>query len=125
MNDRQAVLPEPDAGETGPYAHLGFATAKPGCAGQVEELILGLVEPLRAEAGSLEFHVHRDRADRDTFVIYEVFRTKDDLEKHLAQPYTQEFIGAIGPYVTGPLRQQFLRLCSPLPTTGAAGGRPR
>ncbi len=68
--------------------------------------------------GALEFHVHRDRADRDTFVIYEMFRTKNDLEKHLAQPYTQEFIRAIRPYVTGPLRQQFLLMCTPLPRTG-------
>ncbi|WP_326953845.1 putative quinol monooxygenase [Amycolatopsis sp. NBC_01286] len=119
------VLPEPDADETGPYTHLGFATAKPGCADRVEELILGLVEPLRAEEGALEFHVHRDRADRDTFVIYEMFRSKTDLDKHLAQPYTQEFIRAVGPYVTGPLRQQFLRMSSPLPTAGAAGRRPR
>ena len=110
-----SVLPEPDADETAPYAHLGFAAAKPGCAGQVEELILALVEPLRAEEGALEFHVHRDRADRDAFVIYEMFRSKGHLEKHLAQPHTQEFIRAVRPYVTGPLRQQFLRMCSPLP----------
>jgi quinol monooxygenase YgiN len=120
-----SILPEPDTGETGPYAHLGFATAKPGCADQVEELILALVEPLRAEEGALEFHIHRDRADRDVFVIYEMFRSKGDLDKHVARPHTQEFIRAIRPYVTGPLRQQFLRMCSPLPTAAAAGGRPR
>ncbi|MFG1646200.1 putative quinol monooxygenase [Amycolatopsis sp. NPDC049252] len=119
------VLPEPDADETGPYTHLGFATAKPGCADQVEALILALVEPLRAEEGALEFHVHRDRADQDTFVIYEMFRSKADLEKHLTQPHTQQFVGAIRPYVTGPLRQQFLRMSSPLPTAGAAGRRRR
>jgi quinol monooxygenase YgiN len=109
-------LPEPDADETGPYSHLGFATARPGCADTVEELILGLVDPLRAEEGAIEFHVHRDRADRNTFVIYEMYRTRNDLDRHLAQPYTQEFVLAIRPYVVGPLRQQFLRMCSPLPT---------
>jgi quinol monooxygenase YgiN len=115
MSDARVVLPEPDAGETGPYTHLGFATAKPGCEDQGAALILGLVEPLRAEAGSIECHVHRDRADRSQFVIYEMFRSKQDLEKHLAEPYVQEFVREIQPLVEGPLRQQFLRMCSVLP----------
>jgi quinol monooxygenase YgiN len=114
MSDRP-VLPEPDVDENGPYALLGFATARPGCAGTVEKLIRDLVEPLRAETGAIEFHVHRDRADRDSFVIYEMFRTKSALEKHLDEPYTQEFIRAIQPYVAEPIRQQFLRMCSTLP----------
>jgi quinol monooxygenase YgiN len=115
MSEVRVVLPEPDADETGPYTHLGFATAKPGCEDQVEALILGLVEPLRAEAGSIEFHVHRDRADRSQFVIYEMYRSKQDLEKHLTEPYVQDFVRAIQPLVQGPLRQQFLRMSSELP----------
>jgi quinol monooxygenase YgiN len=114
--DDRPVLPEQDPDEDGPYTHLGFATAKPGCADKVEELMLSLVEPLRAEAGALEFHVHRDRAARDSFVVYEMFRSRRDLEKHLAEPHTQEFVRAVQPYVAGPLRQQFLRMCSPLPS---------
>jgi quinol monooxygenase YgiN len=112
---REPVFPNPDVGETGPYTHLGFCRAKPGCEDQVEALILGLVEPLRAEPGSLEFHVHRDRADRSAFVIYEMFRSLDDLKAHVALPHTQAFIRAIQPLVEGPLRQQFLRMCSALP----------
>ncbi|HUQ60592.1 putative quinol monooxygenase [Lentzea sp.] len=115
MSDARPVLPEPDAGETGPYAHLGFCKAKPGHEDEVERLILGLVEPLRAEEGSIEFHVHRDRADRSQFVIYEMFRSRQDLEKHVAQPYVHEFVRAVQPLVEGPLRQQFLRMSSTLP----------
>jgi quinol monooxygenase YgiN len=115
MSEDRVPLPEPDADETGPYAHLGFAKAGPGREAEVERLILALVEPLRAEEGALEFHVHRDRADRGLFVIYEMFRSKKDLERHLAQPYVQDFIRAIRPCVEGPLRQQFLRMCSSLP----------
>jgi len=112
------VLPEPDTDETGPYAHLGFAQARPGCEQAVEELILGLVGPLRAEDGAIEFHVHRDRADRRQFVIYEMFASKKHLEAHLAKRHTQDFVQAIRPLVEGPLRQQFLRMCSPLPAAG-------
>jgi quinol monooxygenase YgiN len=113
------VLPEPDADETSPYVHLGFCRAKPGSEERVEQLILGLVEPLRNEAGNIAFHVHRDRADRSAFVIYEAFRSITDLKAHLEQPYTRAFIEAIRPHVEGPLRQQFLRMRSELPVTHA------
>jgi quinol monooxygenase YgiN len=113
----QPALPLPDPDETGPYVHLGFATARPGAEAAVERLILDLVEPLRAEAGALEFHVHRDRADPRRFVIYEMYRSRDELLAHLSQPYTQAFIEAMKPHVEGPLRQQFLRMCSPLPVS--------
>jgi quinol monooxygenase YgiN len=110
-------LPEPDQDETGPYTHLGFARARAGHEEQVEALILALVEPLRAEEGAVAFHVHRDRADPAAFVIYEAFRSRKDLERHLEQPHTQDFIRDIRPHVEGPLRQQFLRMLSPLPAT--------
>lgn len=115
MADVKVHLPPPDEDETGPYVHLGFCTAKPGCEAQVESLIVGLVAPLRAEAANVAFHVHRDRADRRQFVIYEAFDSIDGLRAHLAQPYVGEFVRAIQPLVAGPLRQQFLRMCSPLP----------
>ncbi|MBM2620775.1 antibiotic biosynthesis monooxygenase [Actinoplanes sp. LDG1-06] len=117
MSDGRPVLPEPDEDETGPYTHLGFARARSGHEDEVERLILALVEPLRAEEGALEFHVHRDRADRSLFVIYEMFRSKPDLEKHLAQQHTRDFVREIAPHVEGPLRQQFLRMSSALPAT--------
>ncbi|MFI7122071.1 putative quinol monooxygenase [Amycolatopsis sp. NPDC049868] len=122
MSTKLAVLPEPDVDETGPYCHLGFAEAKPGYENTVEKLILDLVEPLRAEPGAIEFHVHRDRTEPRLFVIYEVFRSKKDLEEHITQPYTQEFIQKIQSCVTGPLRQQFLRMCSELPATRVGKG---
>ncbi|ANZ40088.1 hypothetical protein BBK82_32680 [Lentzea guizhouensis] len=112
------VLPEPDADESGPYTHLGFAKAKPGHEEAVEELILGLVGPLRAESGCVEFHVHRDRADRSSFVIYEMFRSKAELEEHLGMQYVHDFRRDIQPHVEGPLRQQFLRMCSTHPAVG-------
>ncbi|PRY31827.1 putative quinol monooxygenase [Pseudosporangium ferrugineum] len=115
MSEERIAFPEPDEDETGPYTHLGFARARPGSEATVEKLILALVEPLRAEAGAVGFHVYRDRADPALFVIYEVFRSRADLERHVAQPYVQDFIAEIRPHVEGPLRQQFLRMLSTPP----------
>lgn len=120
MADNSIYLPEPDADETSPYVHLGFCRAAAGSEERVEELILGLVDPIRKEAGNIAFHVHRDRSDHRSFVIYEAFRSIADLKAHLAQPYTRAFIDAIRPHVEGPLRQQFLRMRSDLPASHTA-----
>jgi quinol monooxygenase YgiN len=117
MANNSIQLPEPDADETSPYVHLGFCRAAPGKEARVEELILSLVQPIRNEPGNIAFHVHRDRSDRNSFVIYEAFRSIADLKAHLAQPYTLAFIEAIRPHVEGPLRQQFLRMRSDLPSS--------
>lgn len=113
------VLPEIDADETGPYALIGRCRAKPGCANELEQLILGLVAPIRSEPGAIEFHVHRDRADRDVFVIYEIYRSRAELLQHIQQPYTQSFIANCRPLVEGGLQQQFLRMSSLLPKAAA------
>lgn len=108
-------LPEPDADETGPYVLIGSCRARPGCADALEKLILSQVASIRAEAGAVEFHVHRDRADRDVFVVYEVYRSVGELRAHVMQASTQQFIFDVQPLVDGGLRQQFLRMCSALP----------
>ncbi|MES2911216.1 MAG: putative quinol monooxygenase [Pseudomonadota bacterium] len=114
-------LPEPDADERGPYALIGSCRAKPGSADALEALILGLVKPIRSEAGAIEFHVHRDRADRDVFVIYEIYRSLAELKLHISLPYTQSFIENVKPLVDGGLKQQFLRMSSALPAPSTAG----
>jgi quinol monooxygenase YgiN len=115
MDSDAIFLPPVDEDETGPYTLIGTCRAKPGCAQALEALILELVEPIRSEAGAIEFHVHRDRADRDVFVVYEIYRSREDLMQHIAKPYTQRFIEHCRPLVEGPLRQQFLRMSSRLP----------
>lgn len=118
MTNNTMPLPKPDADESGPYSHLGFCRAKPGEEDRVEALILELVARIRRSPGHLACHVHRDRADRSAFVIYEVFRSIGDLQVHLAQPHSRQFIENIAPLAVGPLRQQFLRMVSHWPGDG-------
>ncbi|GAB3678952.1 hypothetical protein GCM10027597_21420 [Saccharopolyspora tripterygii] len=54
-------------------------------------MLLSFVEPTRAEEGSLEYHFHQDKDDVGTFVFYEVWRSKEDLDRHLELPHMKEF----------------------------------
>ncbi|WP_433679059.1 putative quinol monooxygenase [Nocardia sp. CA-119907] len=69
------------------YALVGFARPKPERAAELRELLLSLVAPTRAEDGALEYHFHEDKNDPDTFVFYEVCRSKAELDRHLALPH--------------------------------------
>lgn len=111
-------LPLPQPGETGPYALTGTARAKPGRADALEERLVALVAPTRLEEGAVAYHVHRDRADPLQFHFYEVWRSRADLQEHLAMPYVAAFLADRADYLDGDLDITWLRMASPYPADG-------
>jgi hypothetical protein len=105
--------PLPDTGETGPYALVGTARARPGMADALEARLVSLVAPTRREAGCAAYHVHRDRADRDLFVFYEAWRDRAALLKHFEEPYILAFLADRADYLDGELDVRWLRMSSP------------
>ncbi|MFI0940669.1 putative quinol monooxygenase [Streptomyces sp. NPDC021020] len=81
------VIPE----APGPVGLYGFARPRPERAAELEKLLLSFVEPTRREPGSLQYQVHRDAADPTTLVFYELWRSADDLRRHLAVPELARF----------------------------------
>lgn len=77
------TIPEVSSGPIGVY---GFARSRPGRAADLEQLLLSVVEPTRREPGSLQYQIHRDLADPTTLVFYELWRSAEDLRRHLASP---------------------------------------
>ena len=106
-------LPSPDRNDTGPYALAGQARAKPGKADALEAALIALVGPTREEDGVLQYHVHRDRADPDLFVFYEVWESVAHLEAHLLQPYVQDFLATRHMLLEGDMDVRWLRMASP------------
>jgi quinol monooxygenase YgiN len=66
-----------------------------------QRLLLALVEPPRREEGALDYHVHRDRADRDLFVLYETWSSIEALKRHLPPPYLEAFLADRMNYLEG------------------------
>lgn len=113
MSKNALDLPQLQPGEIGPYALAGTARAKPGCADALEERLVSMVAPTRQEEGALAYHVHRDRSDPSQFFFYEVWRTRQDLEEHLAMPYVLSFLEDRSDYLDGDLSITWLRMASP------------
>src|SRR4029453_11256479 len=80
------TLPNPALDETSPYCVIAKHRAKPGRADAYEKRMLVDLENTRAEPGALQFHIHRDRFDRNLFVIYEVWRDVQALREHFEKP---------------------------------------
>ncbi|MEU6914065.1 putative quinol monooxygenase [Streptomyces olindensis] len=76
---------------SGPIGLYGFARPRAECAEELERLLLSFVEPTRAEPGAWQYQVHRDASDPTTLVFYELWRSRDDLRKHLARPDLARF----------------------------------
>ncbi len=95
------------------YALVGFAHAKPDRRDDLEKLLRSFVEPTRAEEGCLEYAVHADRDNPEIFVFYEVWRDKQDLDRHMTMPYLQNFWNSRMDYLTRDLDIRWLEMLSP------------
>ncbi|GAA2291265.1 hypothetical protein GCM10010149_43150 [Nonomuraea roseoviolacea subsp. roseoviolacea] len=82
-----------------PVSLYGFLTPRPGHADELRELLLGLVGPSREHAGSLQYHLHEQEDGR--FFLYEVWRSREDLDRHNATPLLQAFMAELPRHTEG------------------------
>jgi quinol monooxygenase YgiN len=74
-----------------PLTLLAELKAKPGKTAELAQRLQALVAPTRAEAGCLGYVLHRSSDDPDLFVLYEQWRSRHDLDLHLATPRLVDF----------------------------------
>ncbi|GAB0104298.1 hypothetical protein JMUB6875_32720 [Nocardia sp. JMUB6875] len=98
-----------------PFALMGLAHPKPERAAELKDLLLSFVAPTRDEPGALEYHFHEDADDPSTFVFYEVWRSKQDLDRHLELPHMREFWSRRMDYLERDLELRFLSMQSTYP----------
>jgi quinol monooxygenase YgiN len=112
----EIVLPELEGGR--PVGLYGFARPKPERAAELLDLLLSFVEPTRAEPGALVYQVHRDAADPARLVFYELWRSPEDLRRHLALPHLAAFQRNRMEYLDEDLEIHWLRPVEPALTSG-------
>lgn len=108
------------AGNDDVLSAVGFARAKPEKAAELGALLVSFAERSREEEGCLESWIHQDVADADLFVFYEMWASKKDVARHLAQPYMKDFLAGRMEYLEKDLEVRQLRLTAPVPAASAA-----
>ncbi len=77
--------------------------AKPGLEARVQEELLALVAPTRAEAGCLNYDLHRSQEEPGLFLFYENWRSPQDLDAHLQTPHLQRFLSLAADLLAAPV----------------------
>ncbi|MEI6205730.1 MAG: putative quinol monooxygenase [Desulfuromonadales bacterium] len=86
---------------------LARIMAKSGKEEEVLHEILALIAPTRAEAGCINYDLHRAQDDPALFFLYENWRSRQDLNEHLATPYLQAFLGKVPKLLAEPVDLSF------------------
>ncbi|MFC8537374.1 putative quinol monooxygenase [Streptomyces sp. NPDC057249] len=83
-----------------PLALYGFLRPRAEYADEVRRALSDLVEPTRSEPGNLAYHLHEQEDGR--FFLYEVWRSREDLDRHNALPALRAFLGNLPTFLEGP-----------------------
>lgn len=82
---------------------LARLKAKAGTEEQVKEECMLLVEPTRREAGCISYDFHQDAEDKCSFMFYENWRSREDLDRHINKAHLQRFIALSEVFLAEPL----------------------
>lgn len=85
------------------HTNLAQMRAKSGRSADLGAALESLVEPSRAEPGCIIYQVHRSIEDPDHWMVYEVWSSAADLEKHFTLPHMQAFVARLPELVEGDL----------------------
>ena len=82
---------------------IAQAKSRTGMEEILRKMLLGLVEPARAETGCIMYDLHQSRDDTTLFMFYECWQSKEALEKHLQQTYINSFMETADEFHAEPL----------------------
>lgn len=72
------------------HALYGLLYPKPERAAELKQLLTGLIEPTRNEEGCLRYDICE--SEDGAVLVYEVWQSKADLDRHMASPHMTAFI---------------------------------
>jgi quinol monooxygenase YgiN len=96
---------------------LAELNAKDSHAHEVENILCELVEVARTESGTIQYAVHRQKTDPNTFVIYELYRDAAACEAHLTSAPVKEALHRFESMLRNPPHILF---CDLIAATGVA-----
>lgn len=68
--------------------------AKPEFRSKVREELIKLIEPTHIEVGCIDYVMHEDNGDPNTFIFFENWESEELLDKHLASPHLTHYLNA-------------------------------
>lgn len=79
---------------TGTITVIARIVAKPGAIDALAKELHRLLLHTRQEPGCLEYRLHQDNNEPDTFVFYENWDSRASLDNHLQAPHFADYLAA-------------------------------
>lgn len=74
-----------------PLTVVAKLVAKPGREADLAQTLGALIAPTRAEAGCINYDLHRSHEDPGTFVFTEAWASKELWDQHMKSPHLEAF----------------------------------
>jgi quinol monooxygenase YgiN len=78
--------------------------AKKGHEKQVREALVSMIQPTRAEKGCINYDLHEALEDPGSFVFYENWKSKADLDQHLLSAHIRKAMSVAGALLAEPVK---------------------
>lgn len=105
-----------------PYTIIGTVVAKPATREELLGILTDQIAPTRLESGCINYDFHVDANDPCCFVFYENWRSKADLDAHLAMPHLQPLFSRLEELLAEPVDIRPLTMLSRLPSESTLPG---
>jgi len=86
--------------------------AKEGMEATLKEILLSVIGPGRADEGCIKYELHQAIKDPSLFVFYEIWQSKEHLQKHGATSHMQQFRDKVKDLVKEPPELTLLTILS-------------
>ena len=77
------------------------AVSRPETRAQLQEALLAVILPSRADPGCIRYELAQGVADANEFVMLEEWRSQDDFQAHMQTPHLQELFATVPPLLAG------------------------
>ena len=71
-----------------------FIKSAPGHSEALKKAIVELIEETVKEPGCIEFQVFQNNKDPEEFILWEIFRSQEDMQEHMAKDYTKKYLSS-------------------------------
>jgi quinol monooxygenase YgiN len=78
--------------------------AKKGREKELQQALAALIGPSRGEPGCISYILHQAAEDKTSFLFYEHWADKKDLDEHLQKPYIKNFMDSAAKLLDGPVK---------------------
>ncbi|MBB3104390.1 carboxymuconolactone decarboxylase family protein [Azomonas macrocytogenes] len=105
---RLTLVPIAPGGQAPNLTIIGRLRAKPGRGAELQEALLPVVAASRQEAGCINYDLHVDEANPDSFVLYENWTNQAALDAHFQQPHSTALAARLPELLEIPLTMERL-----------------